>query len=67
VIESKIIPCERCGTVVAMPCSSHVYQVTLTAASWATSSRRNPGVLLAAPFGKPTLLGLRRSRRVRTN
>ena len=40
------------------PCSSHVYQVVPTPASWATSSRRRPGVRRRPPFGQPDVLGL---------
>ena len=39
------------------PCSSHVYQVTDTPASRATSSRRRPGRAAAASGRKPDLLG----------
>ena len=45
------------------PCSSHVYQVTPTPASWATSSRRRPGVRRRADEISPTHSGVIRSRR----
>src|SRR5471030_1434163 len=45
------------------PCSSQVYQLTLTPASTATSSRRKPGVR-RGPSGRPKSLGSRRARRL---
>ena len=39
------------------PCSSHVYQVSDTPASIATSSRRSPGVRRPRPARQPDLLG----------
>ncbi|MNP56898.1 hypothetical protein D3C76_1516610 [compost metagenome] len=42
----------------SLPCSSQVYQVVLTPASWATSSLRRPGVLLLVPGGNPSDSGL---------
>lgn len=55
-----------CGeTVMSRACSSHVYQVTPTAESWATSSRRSPGVRRLAPRGSPACSGVMRSRRLR--
>src|ERR1700730_15218169 len=39
--------------LMSLPCSSHVYQVVLTPARWATSSFRRPGVLLRMPGAKP--------------
>src|SRR5688572_16613631 len=50
------------------PCSSHVYHVTETPASIATSSRRNPGVRRwPPPRGNPTCSGVTASRRARKN
>ena len=51
--------------LIGRPCSSHVYQVTPTPASWATSSRRKPGVRLRTPGAMPTCSGVTRSRRLR--
>src|SRR5262249_15334362 len=51
---------------VSRPCSSHVYQVTPTPASCATSSRRNPGVRRRRVGRRPTCSGFKRSRRLRT-
>ena len=53
--------------LIGRPCSSHVYQVTPTPASWASSSRRRPAVRRRLPGGRPTSSGLIRSRRVRRN
>ena len=50
------------------PCSSQVYQVTPTPDSWATSSRRRPGIRRrpdALPSGSPVSAGVRRARWVR--
>src|SRR5882672_2852159 len=49
-------------TWILRPCSSHVYQVTLTPASAATSSRRNPGVRRRWVSGNPTSVGESRAR-----
>jgi hypothetical protein len=49
--------------LISRPCSSHVYQVTPTPASSATSSRRSPGVRRRAPRGMPTSSGVNRARR----
>ena len=49
------------------PCSSHVYQVTPTPASCASSSRRSPGVRRRKPGGRPTSAGLILARRDRRN
>ena len=49
-------------TWMSRPCSSHVYQVTLTPASAATSSRRKPGVRRRLVSGKPTCVGVKRAR-----
>ena len=49
-------------TWILRPCSSHVYQVTLTPASAATSSRRNPGVRRRFVSGRPTWAGESRAR-----
>ena len=46
------------------PCSSHVYQLTLTPARVATSSRRRPGVRRLAS-GRPKSTGFSRARRPR--
>src|SRR5690349_1828223 len=46
------------------PCSSHVYQVTLTLARCATSSRRRPGVRRRVA-GRPSASGLTLARRAR--
>ncbi|KDN85445.1 hypothetical protein KCH_26760 [Kitasatospora cheerisanensis KCTC 2395] len=54
-------------TWMSRPCSSHVYQVTPTAARPATSSRRNPGVRRRPTAGRPTCSGEMRSRRLRKN
>ena len=53
--------------LIGRPCSSHVYQVTPTPASWATSSRRSPGVRRRSPGGSPACSGEIRSRRLRRN
>ncbi|GGW37868.1 hypothetical protein GCM10010503_12410 [Streptomyces lucensis JCM 4490] len=42
-----------------------MYQVTPTPESWATSSRRSPGVRRRSPGGMPTSAGVTRARRVR--
>ena len=47
------------------PCSSHVYQDSPTPASWATSSRRRPGVRRRPFAGRPTSCGVTCARRVR--
>lgn len=52
-------------TWMSRACSSQVYQVTPTAESWATSSRRSPGVRLRRPRTRPTCSGVIRSRRLR--
>ncbi len=52
-------------TWIARACSSQVYQVTPTAESCATSSRRRPGVRRRRPRGRPTCSGVMRSRRLR--
>ncbi|CAM5269497.1 hypothetical protein SVIOM342S_00691 [Streptomyces violaceorubidus] len=52
-------------TWMSRACSSQVYQVTPTAESWATSSRRSPGVRRRRPRGSPTCSGAMRSRRLR--
>ena len=44
-------------TWMSRACSSHVYQVTPTAESCATSSRRSPGVRRRRPRRQPDLLG----------
>src|SRR6185437_13969218 len=49
------------------PCSSHVYQVKPTLASWATSSRRRPGTRRTPQSGSPTSAGRSRARRERRN
>ena len=54
-------------TWMSRACSSHVYQVTPTPASCATSSRRRPGVRRRRAEIRPTLSGVIRSRRLRTN
>src|SRR5690606_29010582 len=54
-------------TWMSRPCSSHVYQVTLTPASAATSSRRSPGVLRRSASGKPTSAGETRARQLLRN
>src|SRR5450830_1007776 len=48
---------------ISRPCSSQVYQLTLTPASTATSSRRKPGVR-RGPTGKPYSAGCKRARRL---
>ena len=53
--------------LIGRPCSSHVYQVTPTPASWASSSRRRPAVRRRVPAGRPTSSGLIRSLRLRRN
>lgn len=53
--------------LIGRPCSNHVYQVTPTPASCATSSRRKPGVRRRDPTGNPTSAGPIRSRRDRKN
>src|SRR5262249_11509706 len=53
--------------LIRRPCSSHVYHVTDTPASIATSSRRSPGVRLERPGGRPTCAGVTCSRRTRRN
>ena len=63
-------PIERSTSVDALirrPCSSHVYQVTETPASRATSSRRRPGVRRLRPRGSLTCSGVSASRRARRN
>src|SRR3954452_14659512 len=45
------------------PCSSHVYQDRPTPASWATSSRRSPGVRRRPLASRPALCGLTSPRR----
>src|SRR3954451_12276417 len=45
------------------PCSSHVYQDRPTPASWATSSRRRPGVRRRPSAGSPTSSGVSCARR----
>src|SRR5690606_2274638 len=47
------------------PCSSHVYQVSDTPASIATSSRRSPGVRRRPAEGAPTIWGVLASWRAR--
>src|SRR5690349_20971568 len=47
------------------PCSSQVYQVTPTPESWATSSRRSPGVRRRRPGAIPTSAGVTRARLLR--
>src|SRR4051812_34570805 len=47
------------------PCSSHVYQDRPTPASWATSSRRRPGVRRRPLAGRPTSCGVTWARRLR--
>src|ERR1700726_2952167 len=47
------------------PCSSHTYQEVPIWASWATSSRRSPGVRRRKPGGNPTSLGDKLARRLR--
>jgi hypothetical protein len=54
-------------TSLPRPCSRYVYQVVLTPARTATSSRRNPGVRRRPAMGKPTSLGFICSRRARRN
>jgi hypothetical protein len=49
------------------PCSSHVYQVKPTLASWATSSRRRPGTRRTPQSGSPASAGRSRARRERRN
>src|SRR5690606_7067609 len=49
------------------PCSSHVYQVSDTPASIATSSRRSPGVRRRPAEGSPTCSGVTASRWARRN
>ncbi len=46
--------------LIRRPCSSHVYQVTDTPASRATSSRRSPGVRRPRPRGSSTCSGVDR-------
>ena len=53
--------------LMSRPCSSHVYQVTPTPATCASSSRRRPGVRRRPPGGSPTSTGRVRSRRLRRN
>ncbi len=53
--------------LIGRPCSSQVYQVTPTPASWASSSRRSPAVRRRVPAGRPTSSGLIRSLRLRRN
>ena len=53
--------------LIGRPCSSQVYQVTPTPASWASSSRRRPAVRRRVPAGRPTSSGLIRSLRLRKN
>ena len=63
-------PIARSTSVEALirrPCSSHVYQVTDTPASRATSSRRRPGVRRPRPRGSLTASGVSASRRARRN
>ena len=50
----------RCEALIRRPCSSHVYQVTDTPASRATSSRRRPGVRRPRPRGSLTCSGRHR-------
>ena len=45
------------------PCSTHVYQDSPTPASWATSSRRRPGVRRRPLAGRPTSCGVSCARR----
>src|SRR6266699_3185473 len=47
------------------PCSSQTYQEVPILASWATSSRRSPGVRRRKPGGNSTSLGDRFARRLR--
>src|SRR6187401_1364567 len=47
------------------PCSSQVYQDSPTPASWATSSRRSPGVRRRPLASRPTCSGVTCARRVR--
>src|ERR1700680_2543448 len=47
------------------PCSSQTYQEVPILASWATSSRRSPGVRRRKPGGNPTSPGDRLARRLR--
>ena len=61
----RAIASSTCGdALIWRACSSHVYQVTPTPASCATSSRRRPGVRRRRDGGRPTSSGLRRSRRL---
>jgi hypothetical protein len=53
--------------LIGRPCSSHVYQVTPTPASSATSSRRSPAVRRRVPGGKPTSCGRNPPRRAFRN
>src|SRR5690606_20673930 len=53
----EILSSTAAETWMSRPCSSQVYQVTLTPASAATSSRRRPGVRLRSASGRPTSLG----------
>ncbi|MFF0096066.1 SDR family NAD(P)-dependent oxidoreductase [Streptomyces canus] len=48
-------------------CSSHVYQMMLTPAGVATTSRRSPGVRRRPKVGSPACAGVRRARRLRRN
>ena len=57
----------RSEALIRRPCSSHVYQVTDTPASRATSSRRRPGVRRPRPRGSLTCSGVTASRRARRN
>lgn len=50
-------------TRISRPCSSQVYQLTLTSARSATSSRRSPGVRRRTS-GKPSSPGFNRARRL---
>ena len=52
-------------TLMSLPCSSHVYQVTPTPASCAASSRRSPGVRRRPVAGSPACSGAMRSRLLR--
>jgi hypothetical protein len=54
-------------TDTSRPCSIQVYQVTLMPQSWATSSRRSPGVRRRMPSGRPAIWGVMRERALRTN
>ncbi len=53
-------------TDTSRPCSIQVYQVTLMPHSWATSSRRRPGVRRRNPAGRPAIWGVMRERALRT-